>query len=207
MSRYYDVEGVGQLPSVTTILSMISKPALYGWYGKHGTAECKRLLNVAEIVGQTVHNAITMKPEKYIEADYREEVTAALECYHQFCEDFKPTFVAYEYQVISKKHRYAGTVDAIAHIQKAHVLIDWKTSSAIYPEYELQVEAYYRAYIEETPDRNLKYLLIVRLSKDTPQSYEIKQLTPNLQRFKAFLGIKQLFDWYETRKDKSHGKS
>src|SRR3990167_9096543 len=40
--RFYEIEGVGKFPSVTTILSIINKPAIAFWYRKEALLEVER---------------------------------------------------------------------------------------------------------------------------------------------------------------------
>lgn len=56
--RFYDIDGVGRLPSVTTILSVIAKPALYGWYAKHGSAKALAVMDSLKERSLTLHDAI-----------------------------------------------------------------------------------------------------------------------------------------------------
>lgn len=47
-----------------------------------------------------------------------------------------------EIQLISPQYLYGGTPDAIGIIGGEHVLVDWKTSNGIYPDYLIQLAAY-----------------------------------------------------------------
>ncbi len=70
----------------------------------------------------------------------------------------RPAFVETidtEFRCYSQLHRYAGTVDLDVIIEwpktqeRQRILLDWKTSKAIYPEYLLQLAAYKMAREEE----------------------------------------------------------
>ena len=58
--------------------------------------------------------------------------------------------IATEQQLVSEDYRYGGTPDAIGKINNALVVIDWKTSNAIYSEMLVQLAAYANLWEEET---------------------------------------------------------
>jgi hypothetical protein len=55
--RFYDVEELGSLPSVTTILSVIAKPALLNWMAK---VEREMVLEVSADLYEAVHGTPKM---------------------------------------------------------------------------------------------------------------------------------------------------
>jgi hypothetical protein len=50
--------------------------------------------------------------------------------------------LATEVPLVSEAHRFGGTMDALGRIDGVLVLLDWKSSNAIYPEYLAQIGAY-----------------------------------------------------------------
>jgi hypothetical protein len=61
----------------------------------------------------------------------------------RFLWDWRPTVAAAEITVYSHRHRYAGTADLFATLPGlGGGILDWKTSSDIYPETALQLAAY-----------------------------------------------------------------
>lgn len=73
-----------------------------------------------------------------------------------------------ELKVISHKYAYSGTLDAVGTFEGKPMILDWKTSSKIYPDMDLQLAAYAQAYKEQT-GVNLKEGMIVHVSKDKPR--------------------------------------
>jgi hypothetical protein len=84
-----------------------------------------------------------------------------------------------ERKIYSRAHKYAGTMDGLAHVDSCddHLccpesfkdrlsIIDWKTSNYLYLEYLLQTSAYWFAYVEEFPDRKISDRWIIRLGKE-----------------------------------------
>lgn len=56
--RYYEIEGVGKLPSVTTILKAMAKPGLYKWYENQGTKKAFEILDKISVMSPFIHQAI-----------------------------------------------------------------------------------------------------------------------------------------------------
>ena len=114
-----------------------------------------------------------------------------------------------EFPVWSREWGYAGTIDLLGRIthQGNRILVvgDWKTSSAIHLEAELQVAAYVNA-VEEMghADPGKTWGLVVRFSKDpnADPPFETRLLTPGdvQDRLKVFLNLLQVFNWLEARK-------
>lgn len=171
MSKYREINGK-KYPRVTTILGIIAKPELYGWYAKHGQ-------NAAEIVrvsaqrGSDVHHAIEAlqsghawddvintldkEPQKYLLGykKFQEEWNYSRDPDAQNIAHYKQTKKFNEKLVWSETNGYCGEVDEFGILKHKkngiiydNVLIDYKTSSGIYFEHKLQVAAYRRALIE-----------------------------------------------------------
>lgn len=57
-SRFYDIDGIGRLPSVTTILSVISKPGLMNWQSKQGALKAINVMQKVLEKSPFIHDAI-----------------------------------------------------------------------------------------------------------------------------------------------------
>ena len=145
----YEVEGVWY-PRVTRILEIKSKPALENFFREMGNYEAAELVkNKSAEHGSLVHNTVqNLAVGK--SRDIPGEIRPAVETFLEFSEDrgifFHPDFI--EQQVWSEQHRYAGTVDALAEIDGKFGVLDIKTSTGFYPEYNLQTAAYIQALRE-----------------------------------------------------------
>lgn len=72
-----------------------------------------------------------------------------------------------EYSSASEKHGFAGTLDAVGvDAQGRVVLLDWKTSNAIYPDYLIQLAAY-AILLEENRGIKVDSYHIVRVAKES----------------------------------------
>ncbi len=103
------------------------------------------------------------------------------------------SFVAGDTKVASRRHRFGGSLDALALRDGRLTLLDWKTSKAIYDEYALQVAAYAYAF-NETYGVSVRSAVCVRFRKpgvEGPpfEALEVKDLPAS---FEAFLAAKHL---------------
>ena len=99
-----------------------------------------------------------------------------------------------EMKVISRKHVYSGTLDAIGKIGKTRMVIDWKTGSKIYADHTLQLSAYAEAF-NEMNGAKIKDGLIVHVSKDKPRfKVTTKEFKLGKRVFKQFLKLREMFD-------------
>ena len=107
-----------------------------------------------------------------------------------WADGLKIKFLEAESVVYSKKYDYAGICDAIVKIGKDLVLLDYKTSSGVYPEMYLQAAGYQLAYEEET-GKEIKYRVIVRFDK-VNGSFEHVELVDYKADRDAFLAALKL---------------
>jgi len=238
--RFYEPPGHPgmKLPSVTHILSCLSKPALVNWAAKQeremvvGTAAdlyCdlsatppmtrmaylatlqgrlskekahqKTLAKAAEI-GSQVHALAEWTLRRQLGQVVGSEpktTTEGIVAFTQFQDwaasvKLEPVFL--EQTVWSLTHGYAGTLDCYARINGVPTVIDFKTSSAIYPEHMLQVAAYIQAIREMgygEPDAGM----IVRLPKKPGDVFEAHPVAEWRDRLAEFLKVRAMWDvWY-----------
>lgn len=204
--RIHDIDGK-KLPSVTTILGILNKPALMPWAAKitaeavqqliydngihnllEGTVTLsfeddaegrKGLENIlleakkahrtkkkeAADLGTLVHEAIqhwiesggTMQPAEIAD----ERVRMGLESFLAWGEQHDVEIVSFE-QVVSDKLSYAGRYDLLAKVDGLLTLVDFKTSSGIWPEYWMQTAAYASCLQE-----NVQAVAVLRIDKET----------------------------------------
>jgi len=192
-TRYYDVEGLGEMPSVTTILNVIAKPALIGWARNVALEkvrltlmestppsteeEIDRLIDVAKRrpdevrdtaanFGTQAHIAIDnyLAGLPYVETPELQVVMANFKAW-QNESGFEIQMA--EQVVYSEEHRYAGTFDGIGSLGDSLVVLDWKTSNRAYPEMTLQASAYAKSF-SELYGIPISEAWIIRISKDLP---------------------------------------
>jgi len=210
--RFYNTP-FGYLPSVTTVLSILNKPALMHWavkitvqyIGTHleelknslteeeairileeAKKETERQQERALNIGSLVHQWI----ERWTEGEIEEislEIKQPVGAFLEWTKSNNFIVLEKEQTVYSKKG-FAGTLDLVAKLNKKLYIIDIKTSSGFYPEYVLQIGAYKMAYEEMKKTKRLK-MGILRLDKVTG-SPEFKDYSNEYSKAsKAFLHL------------------
>jgi hypothetical protein len=149
-ARFYTTDEGGYVPSVTTILEAYPKD--YGYYQWLKTVgqDADEIRDEAGRRGSIVHELT----ERY---DAGEEVTlltdtgrlgfklnewSMFERYIDFSTRFPHVVELREQNFVSRELGFAGTVDRVIEMDGKTILIDIKTSNAIYPTYWLQLAAY-----------------------------------------------------------------
>ena len=188
----YSVDGE-VIPVVTSILDVLSKPALMYWaanmaadYWKENIAPGKSYDELQlDAIWQRSKKAHTQKKtdsatlgsfvHKWVE-DYingkdpgvpvNEQMRGATERWLAWVKKHDVKFLLSEQLVYSKKHRYAGTTDFICKIDGEMWLGDIKTSSAVYDTYIAQAASYLNARVEEYPKEKYVGVVIVRVGKE-----------------------------------------
>lgn len=209
--RFYSFEG-RFFPSVTWILDSSYPKGIefYKWLASQGWENAQAVKEAAGDRGSKVHHAIVdllkgavvrqdapyWNDSKKTEEPLSDEEYRYLMTFQTFWEGTKPTLVESETVCFSEKYGYAGTVDAVLKIGKKLYIVDWKTSSRIYPSYLLQVAAYAKAMEEQRRYKRL-YSGIVRLGTKHKSGFEFKEFDPKetARHFSLFLAAKQVFDF------------
>lgn len=172
-----------RLPSVTTILGRFKESGgLMYWAHQQGLKgkELYEERDEAAECGTLAHEMV----EKYINReDYMDvldnvpeakavQALNAFQMFREWQDNNKIEIISewQELQLMSHKHRYGGTPDAIGrNVDGQLILLDWKTSNAVYQDYLLQLAAYKVLWEETYPDRPITggYYLC-RFSKEFP---------------------------------------
>jgi len=187
-------------PSVSTVLGAQSKPWIQAWRDKWGDL-ADRKMAIAAAIGTAFHDCV----EQWLDhsgyevnmLDYpscANRVGCMMTSWINWSRSIDGTIEHTEMKVISHKHKYSGTFDAVGKIGKTALLIDWKTGSNIYSDMELQLAAYAFAYNEQSGAK-VKDGLIVHVSKDKPHfKLKTKQFKLGKRVFNKFLKLREMFD-------------
>lgn len=131
-------------PRVTKILEIKSKPALYRFYASMPNFEAgedmkQKSADEGTLVHETVQ-AIAVGQKVEVDPSIKPAVDAFVEFTERNRVRFVPEFI--EKRLVNTRDRYAGTIDAVAHIGGRIGVLDIKTSQSIYRDYNLQTAAY-----------------------------------------------------------------
>jgi hypothetical protein len=139
-------------PRVTKILDVKSKSGLYGFYAEMGSIEAAEAVKNKSAEEGTLVHEVTQKLAVGESVEIPEEIRPSVEAFDKLMKEreivFHPEYV--ERPVWSEFHRFSGTVDALASIDGKFGVLDIKTSTGFFPEYNLQTAAYVLA-LQEKP--------------------------------------------------------
>jgi hypothetical protein len=181
------------VPSVTTCLGIINKPALVNWAsgmcadsiaenwqpGKiYDEIEIQKIIETGRkahyqkkidsgSIGTMIHHWV----ELYIKGQnpdmpVNKDLQDSVNQFLAWVKVNNVEFLLSEQQIFSKKYNYTGTLDFICKIDGNLYIGDLKTSSGIYPEYLIQTAAYRAARSEEFPNETYKGQLILRIGRE-----------------------------------------
>src|SRR6266478_5173636 len=199
--RFYTIDGC-QLPSVTTILDVIAKPALGPWYAKQERRYFKtadREKQRAATIGTAIHAGIEWQLRTRLGEDAGPEPVLpdaaawAVESWKDWATGIALEPLAIERTVYCEVCGYAGTLDLYARVEGALTILDWKSGRAIYPEAFLQNVAYRHAAARQ--GLPAAQGLIVRLPKllEDP-AWEVMPV-PKRLTLEDFLAALSLWRW------------
>ncbi len=172
-----------KVPGVTTVLSVLNKPALVKWannLGLQGIDSNKFRDKMADI--GTLAHLMILNYFKDIEGDYSEyskdDIDKAENClisFYSWVKENKVEPIDIEIPLISKRFGYGGTIDLYCKLNGIATLVDFKTSKAIYEEMFIQVAAYWQILVESK--RHITQARILRIGRDESEGFEDHNIT------------------------------
>lgn len=196
--RYYS-DGK-QVPGVTTVLSVLAKPALIPWANRMGLQgiDTSKYTDEAASIGTLAHALIEadLKGEEPDVSDFSpkqlERAQYGVQAFREWRakHNFKPSLV--EEELVSDVYKYGGTIDCVATFDRVLTLVDLKTSSGIWPEHRYQLGAYWRLLLEHGYDiQAARILRIGRTEGEGMEEHTItgRQVLHGWQVFEACLRI------------------
>lgn len=193
------IDGI-RYPSVTEILGDKPKPWLITWREKWGVL-ADRKTKAATNVGKRFHRrAERLAKGLFVRLPKDRRLARMLEVFDSWVVSSGLKVKETELHVVSAAYKYQGTFDATGYLSdrpKELCLFDWKTSSAIYPEYAEQLVAYAQAYFEQTGIW-IKSGIILHVSKDKPRhKVTVKEYRLNKRLLNKFL--KRVREYHQVR--------
>lgn len=228
-SRFYIDPADGQIkvPGVTSVVGMLPKDFLTFWAAKESAEAAvtnwdivsklverdpagaidylknahRRKSKAASDLGSAAHDLFERQARgdvinlRHVHQDIKPHVRF----FDEFLQAVQPEFLHLEETVWSDEHHYAGSFDAIARIDGETVIVDWKTSKAVYDSVALQLSAYRyanRIILSETgesidvPAMDGGAVLHVR-----PEGWSFVPVACGEDVYRAFLALRSVFDW------------
>lgn len=206
--QYYNTQGI-EVPSVTTIISLLAKPALSKWANIMGFRKrsVDDILMVASTIGTLMHQCIELylRNEKFsLKDEFQEHRNTLLKRLDGFVSwlgyvELEPEFL--EKEVVSEK--FGGTVDFYGSLDGKKVILDFKTSSRVYSSMFLQLAAY--AHSIEEQGYEVDGVGIVHVTeKGTKLHYKSRE---EIEKYiNVFITLADMFHgWYEINKEDGWG--
>lgn len=151
----YKLNNGTRVPSVTTVIGILAKPALIHWSWKCGLRgdDYKAIRDQAGEVGTLAHQMILadLKGEEVDTSEYAfTQVESAKHCYSAYLEWRKERGlepILLETPLVSETLMYGGTPDYYGYLDGTLVLMDYKTGG-VYQEAFIQTVAYRELLVE-----------------------------------------------------------
>jgi len=193
-----------KVPSVTTILGVLAKPALIEWAYQCGLKgeDYRKVRDDAASVGTLAHLMIMhhlrgTKPD--LSEFSSQDIERAENClikYWDWEKGHKIEPLLIEDSLVSEINGYGGTIDFFGLVDDVPTLVDFKTGKKIYDEFLYQLAAYDRLLIEFS--YNAKVIKILRIGRDAEEGFE-EMTAGNLDKqWDIFWACKKI---YETKKE------
>jgi hypothetical protein len=195
------------VPSVTTILKVISKEELMGWANFLGfkRIDVKTELECHAYIGTVVHNTIDeflktgkVKFESFINPNRIAENICAKKAFMSFTQywmEHRKDFDIIANERSLSGQRFGGTLDLLADYKGYVTICDFKTSSNFYLNMFLQMAAY-DLLLRELDDVKVKGYMVIRLDKKTGKPAKVK-LVDDKDEMKAYRDcFTKLVDFY-----------
>ena len=175
--RYRTPEGV-DLPSITTVLSILSRDSIMKWRRRVGAEEANRISHRASTRGTAVHAII----EKYINKEenfkdgYTPDIISSFLDLKPIMDDRIGRIYAQEAPLYSNHLGVAGRVDCIADFDGKLSVIDFKTSLKpkrydYVTNYFMQEAAYAIMWEERTGRPITQLVTIISVDNNDPQVF------------------------------------
>lgn len=215
---YYLPDGT-RVPGTTTVIGRFKdSAALMHWAFEQGKTGKPTLYSEAEKaadIGTTAHRMVELHingedPEGALidigaHPDFAERSAKSRNAFTQYLQWAHQSRISLiskyqELQLVSLEHRFGGTPDAIGTIDGYVVLLDWKSSNAVYSDHLIQLAAYghlikHGVRVDNGELLNLEpsaYFLL-RFSKDFPD-FEFRRFGELDSAWRQFLLYREAYD-------------
>lgn len=188
------------IPGVTTIISILNKPALVHWAWDLGCKgiDYRTYRDDKADIGTLAHEMILchLKKEKVDTSFYSQrQIDLAETCFTKYLDwekdkEVKPLLL--EKPLISEIYQYGGTIDNYCLLNGRKTLIDYKTSKAIYDENFIQISAY-EWLIYETQATTVEDIYILRIGRDDEEGFEVRKVDNLFRYFEIFMNCLNIY--------------
>ncbi|KKN74881.1 hypothetical protein LCGC14_0386300 [marine sediment metagenome] len=189
-----------RVPSVTTILGVLGKPALIHWAWQCGVdgLDYRNVRDEAADIGTLAHYLIMchLKNEKPNTSEYSQENIGLAEnsflSYLNWEKQHTLVPLMVETPLTHGKYKFGGTIDCFAILDGETALIDFKTGKAIYSDMFYQLAAY--VALIEADQHEVKTSRILRIGRTEDEGFDevVRDALP--QEWQLFLHCLGVYD-------------
>ena len=196
----YKISGI-KVPSVTTILGRFkNSTGLIIWSNGLGLKGLKyhEQLKIAGDIGTSLHQLAELYvTEQHYEMPEEEVLASCFKKFISWWEEFSKEeleIVFTEKGMCCKEFNFGGTPDLLIKKNNEYILIDFKTSKAIYPDNIIQSSCY-RHMIKEQEGIEINKFILARFPKEG-DDFEIREFNKEQldQAFEYFKTLRTAFD-------------
>ena len=184
-------------PSITTVLSILSREAIQAWRARVGVEEANKISRIASSRGTEVHNLL----ERYVDNDpdfSKGVMPNILQSFYDVkdvLDNNLQKVYAQEAPLYSKHLGLAGRVDCVGVWDGKNSIIDYKTSRKLKKKewisgYFMQCAAYAVMWEERTGMPITQLVVMIAVDNESPQVFIehrdnwIEQLLPVIEQYK-----------------------
>ena len=208
----YKLKDGTRVPSVTTVLGELAKPALIPWAWNLGVKgiDYRTFRDDLAEVGSLAHKIILchLKGDTLDVGDFTpNQVSLAENCFLKYLEwerQHKIEPISIEEPMVSESYQYGGTPDFYGMVDGKLTIMDFKTGKAIYPEYFYQIAAYHQLVNERYRPVLVDNFRILNIGRDETENFVEEQRT-NLDR--EFLIFVHALSIYKLKKQNKENKN
>jgi hypothetical protein len=169
-----------RVPSVTTVLAELNKPALVSWANKLGLSGIKvneyrdSLADVGTAVHELAKSHLAAREPKLpsLDESQLEMATRSFEKFLAWSDNHEINPLVVERPLVSELHRYGGTPDALCVIDGRVCIVDFKTGRAVYDDFGFQVAGYEQLF-SENGYPTVQKAVIVRIGRDEDEGFDV----------------------------------
>ena len=168
----------GNFPSITTVLSSLSKASIQEWRNRVGAEEANRISTQASRRGTKTHSIIEdylQNKQDYLSGHMPDSIEL-FKSVQSILDIHIDNIYGIEVALWSKDLGVAGRCDCIAEYDGELSILVWKTSSKPKREewvesYKLQGTAYAKMYEERTGIKISQVVIVIAVSDNDPQVF------------------------------------
>ena len=205
----YKLKSGERVPSVTTVLGILAKPALLDWAWRMGLEglDYRAVRDNAADIGTLAHYLIMcgLKGQSPDTTEYSaQDIEKAETClikYWEWSKSHKVEPIMVEMPLVSEQYRFGGTIDFFGKIDSQPTLVDFKTGKAIYSEFFYQLAGYNQLLAEA--GQTIGAIRILRVGRNEEEGFEERVIKKLDNQWQVFLNCLKIYNLQkEIRGDK-----